>query len=77
MANIDVDSIQTFTNAELARIFRRAAVDAAFAQSMSVNGHSLARMSAEKLMSLADAYEAAAARERSGGFSVAQFRDAE
>src|SRR4051794_121292 len=59
LMSIDVSSIQTFTNAELAIIFRKAAVDAAFAQSMTVNGRNLSRVSPKELLALADACDAA------------------
>ena len=74
---IDIGSIQTFTNAQLAVIYRSAAVNAALAQQYSVGGKSLSRFSPKELNAMADAHEAAAARESRGSCSLAQFRDPE
>jgi hypothetical protein len=75
--SIDVGSLQTFTNAELAIIYRSAAVNAAIAQQYSIGGRSLSRFSPKELNAMADAHAAAAARETRGSCSLAQFRNPE
>lgn len=63
---IDLDSVQTFTDAEIVKVLRRAMVDAAIAEHYAVGGKSLARFSPVEIQKLIEVYESRVAAASAG-----------
>lgn len=55
---VTVANLNTYTDAEILKVLRSALVDAAIAQSYSINGRNLSRLNATQLQSLIEIYEA-------------------
>lgn len=72
---VDVSTIDEYTDAEILKVLRSALISAAIAQSYSIGGRQLNRMSGRQIQSLIEIYErrVASSADDNAGIALVRF----